>query len=108
MYEGGYRPQLPERTRLLMARILIIDDDDMLRTVLAKALVLHGHEVIEATDGRQGVEIARVASVELVITDVIMPVQEGVGTIRKLRSEKQSLPIMPRWGAAAIPGSYLI
>ena len=42
-----------------MARILIIDDDELLRSVLAKALTHAGHTVIQAADGRQGVDLVR-------------------------------------------------
>lgn len=77
-----------------MARILIIEDEEPLRTVLAKSLTYAGHVVIEAENGRQGVELFREAPTDLVITDLIMPVQEGDETILALRKEHPRLPII--------------
>lgn len=90
-----------------MAQILLIDDDDLLRGVLAKALVHAGHVVIQAADGQQGVELARATSVDLVITDLIMPVQEGVETIVKLRRERPALPIIAISGGVTHSKLYL-
>jgi DNA-binding response OmpR family regulator len=90
-----------------MARLLIIDDDDLLRGVLAKSLAHAGHTVLQAADGRQGVELTRVTPVELVITDLIMPVQEGVETIMMLRREQPKLPIIAMSGGASNSQLYL-
>ena len=90
-----------------MAQILLIDDDDALRGILAKALSYAGHHVIQAADGRQGVELAQVASFQLVITDLIMPVQEGVETIAALRGEHPTLPIIAISGGLSNSLAYL-
>ncbi len=90
-----------------MANILLIDDDDLLRGVLAKALGHAGHVVIQAADGQQGTEIARAANVDLVITDLIMPVQEGVETIVKLRRERPQIPIIAISGGMTNSKLYL-
>jgi CheY-like chemotaxis protein len=90
-----------------MALILLIDDDDMLRSVLAKALGHAGHTVIQAIDGQQGVELARAAQVDLVITDLLMPVQEGVETIIALKKERPGLPIIAMSGGVSNSPLYL-
>lgn len=90
-----------------MAQILLIDDDNLLRGVLAKALGHVGHTVIQAADGQQGVELARAATLDLVITDLVMPVQEGVETILTLRREKPSLPIIAISGGVTNSQLYL-
>jgi DNA-binding response OmpR family regulator len=90
-----------------MALILIIDDDDLLRGVLAKALTHAGHSVVEAMDGQQGVEVSRVTNLDLVITDLVMPVQEGVETIVTLRKEQPRLPIIAMSGGVANSKLYL-
>lgn len=90
-----------------MARILLIDDDDALRTVMAKAIVHGGHQVIEATDGKQGVELFHATEVDLVITDLIMPVQEGVETILQLRRARPELPIIAISGGVSNSKLYL-
>lgn len=90
-----------------MAKILLIDDDELLRQVLGKALVQAGHEVVEAQDGGQGQELARTVAPDLVITDLIMPGQEGVETIVALRRERPALPIIAMSGGAAHTKLYL-
>jgi DNA-binding response OmpR family regulator len=88
-----------------MSRILLIDDDNALRGVIALSLAHAGHEVIQALDGRQGVDLARVASFDVVVTDLIMPHQEGMETISILRKEQPHLPIIAISGG--LPNSEL-
>lgn len=90
-----------------MPRILLIDDDEMLRTVLAKGLTHAGHTVIQAADGQRGVELARVTEIDLVITDLVMPVQEGVETIMMLRRERPQLPVIAISGGVSNSPLYL-
>lgn len=90
-----------------MARILIIDDDDLLRGVLAKALTHAGHEVIQAADGQQGLDLFFATTVDLVITDLIMPVQEGVETILQLRQQNATIPIIAISGGVPNSKVYL-
>lgn len=90
-----------------MARILLIDDDDMLRNVVAKSLTHAGHSVIQAADGQQGVDIARVTPLDVVITDLVMPVQEGVETILVLKRERPRLPVIAISGGVSNAELYL-
>ena len=82
-----------------MAKILIIDDNDDLRTVVADILVAAGHEVVEAADGVQGIELQRNSPAILVITDILMPEKEGIETIRDLAREFPALRIIAMSGA---------
>jgi DNA-binding response OmpR family regulator len=90
-----------------MAQILLIDDDDLLRNVIAKALKHAGHTVIQASDGQMGVEVSRVTDLDLVITDLVMPVQEGVETITVIHGEKPDLPIIAISGGLSNSDVYL-
>lgn len=90
-----------------MATILLIDDDDMLRAALIQSLLNAGHKVIEASDGLQGCELARSLSVDLVVTDLVMPVQEGVETIMTLQRERPRLPIIAMSGGVTHSKLYL-
>jgi DNA-binding response OmpR family regulator len=90
-----------------MARILLIDDDDPLREVLATTLASVGHIVMQAADGKRGVELFRVEPADLVITDIIMPGQEGIETIVALRRELPSLPIIAMSGGTSYSKFYL-
>jgi DNA-binding response OmpR family regulator len=90
-----------------MRRLLLIDDDDRLRSVLAKSLAHAGYDVVQAADGLQGVELARVAPFDVVVTDIVMPVQEGVETIMQLRQEHPALPIIAISGGVNNSKVYL-
>jgi DNA-binding response OmpR family regulator len=90
-----------------MATILLIDDDELLRGALVQALANAGHQVLEASDGKQGCDLARNPSVDLVLTDLVMPVQEGVETIMKLRRERPRLPIIAMSGGVSNSKLYL-
>ena len=82
------------------ARILVADDEAGVRSFLRTALEGGGYEVIEAADGRQALKQARAGGVDLVITDLVMPEQEGIETIQALRKE------MPGIGIIAISGAF--
>lgn len=90
-----------------MARILLIDDDNLLRSVLAKTLGYAGHEVLQASNGQQGVDLFRAITVDLVITDLVMPVQEGVETIVQIRRENPLMPIIAISGGLTHSSLYL-
>jgi two-component system chemotaxis response regulator CheY len=77
-----------------MARILLIEDNDQLRRMLRMALEHAGYVVEEAHNGRQGVAHYRAAPADLVITNIFMPEQEGLETIRILRQEFPALKII--------------
>jgi CheY-like chemotaxis protein len=75
-------------------RILLIDDDDLFREVTRLMLESGGHEVIEAKDGRDGLVLFRQQPVDAVVTDIIMPQDEGIGTIRKIRALNRTIRII--------------
>lgn len=68
-----------------MARILVIDDQEPIRRVVRRALEQDGHEVYDASDGELGMEILESQSFEVVITDIFMPGQDGIVTLRQIR-----------------------
>jgi CheY-like chemotaxis protein len=70
-----------------MARIILVDDDDQLRTVLALVLERAGHTVTAVPDGARGLAAYRAAPADLVVTDLVMPEKEGIETIVELRAE---------------------
>lgn len=79
-----------------MARILIVDDEPDLRGMVRLILELAGHQVIEAHHGRAALERLREDQVDLVITDVMMPVMGGGEFIDTLRADGATtrLPII--------------
>ncbi len=81
-----------------MTRILIIDDDDTLRGIIVKSLKHAGYDVRDTNNGRKGVELYREDPVDLVVTDLVMPEQEGMETIKILHREFPDLPIIAMSG----------
>ena len=77
-----------------MARILIIDDEESIRLLLDQALTHDGHQVYTAENGKQGVRFTRQEDVDVIVTDIFMPEQEGVETIQGLRAIRPSIPII--------------
>ncbi|MEO5351686.1 MAG: response regulator [Magnetococcus sp. XQGC-1] len=77
-----------------MSRILVVDDDAAIRALLREFLEGEGHQVVEATDGKQGVRRYRENPTEIVITDVLMPEQDGLELIMELRERFPELPII--------------
>ncbi len=61
-----------------MASILVIDDQEQVRTFLRFALERNGHTILEAKDGREGLETYRATPTDLVIMDIIMPDTDGL------------------------------
>lgn len=61
-----------------MAKILITEDEDALRAFVARALRLDGHETHEAADGEQGLEKLQETSFDLLLSDIRMPVMDGI------------------------------
>jgi len=91
-----------------MARILIIDDDDTIRRMLAKTLTRAGYDVLGAADGDEGLKQFRENEIDLVITDLIMPEKEGIEIIMELKTGFPDVKIIAMSGGAHIgPDEYL-
>lgn len=89
-------------------KILVIDDDEQMRILLRQVMEWAGHEVVEAENGRQGMQMQREHKAELVITDLIMPEQEGLETITTLKKEFPGTKIIAISGGGRIgPEAYL-
>jgi len=90
-----------------MAHILLIDDESGLREILAQALTAAGHTVTEAENGHLAVECLHTESFDLVITDLVMPEQDGIETIMTLRYQFPSVPVIAMSGAPRNAPLYL-
>ena len=77
-----------------MACILLIDDDDLVRSILRQTLVHFGHFVVEASNGREGLKLFTGAHADLVITDLVMPEVEGFEVLAKLREKMPRVKII--------------
>ena len=79
---------------LNMARILVIDDDMLVRMSVEAVLSAKGHTVSLATNGKEGCNVLRTGNYDLVITDLIMPEMDGIATVRAIREQSSNTKIL--------------
>lgn len=84
-----------------MATILVMDDEAPIRTLLRTALESAGHRVVEASDGRSGIDLYRQHSPDVVITDILMPDLNGLDTIIELTREFLNVKVIAISGMQA-------
>lgn len=77
-----------------MNRILVVEDSADLAFGLRNNLEIEGYEVDVATDGRQGLELARAGNPDLIILDLMLPEMDGFRVLRELRSEGRNMPVL--------------
>jgi len=83
-------------------RILVIDDEPTALDLLRRILEMSGYEVLAAANGLEGVELFRQQPCDLVITDMVMPVKDGLQTILDLRGFVPDLPVIAISGGGTI------
>lgn len=83
-------------------RILVIDDEPTALDLLRRILEMNGYEVMTAVNGQKGVELFKQHPCDLVITDMVMPIKDGLQTILDLRSAAPSLPVIAISGGGTI------
>jgi CheY-like chemotaxis protein len=90
-----------------MARILVVDDEPDERFLVGRTLRKQGHDVTVAENGAAGLEAVRESAPDLVVTDVMMPVMDGVEFIRRLRADPATagIPILAASGDTHLAGS---
>ncbi len=92
----------------LMATILLIEDDEDIRPLLATMLTASGHDVRQAANGLEGMRLYRAEPADLVLTDLVMPEQEGLATIIDFRRLNPAVRIIAMSGGFAYdPKLYL-
>ncbi len=79
-----------------MARILLVEDNEMNRDMLSRRLERKGYEVLIAVDGQEGVNMARTESPSLILMDMSLPVMDGWEAARILKDdpETQAIPVL--------------
>ncbi|EPG65816.1 response regulator [Leptospira wolffii] len=75
-------------------KVLAVDDSATMRSLVQQTLGMGGYDVILASDGKDGIEKFGTETVDLVITDINMPVMDGITFIRELRKRDQNIPIL--------------
>lgn len=78
-----------------MARILVVDDEAELRTLLRKILTRKGHEVIEAENGAMAISMVdQGEKLDMIVTDIFMPETDGIELLRHVRADFPDLKIV--------------
>ena len=82
-----------------MARILVVDDEQVVRELLRAVLEKDGHEVEEATDGQQALDMHGRRAYDVAIVDLILPRKNGLDTVLELRAQRPETRIIVMTGA---------
>jgi CheY-like chemotaxis protein len=85
-----------------MARILLVDDDDLSRSTIHQMLERAGHDVISTGHGSEALKICQDRPVELVVTDLIMPDTDGLELIQELRRAAPAVRIVAISGGGRV------
>jgi CheY-like chemotaxis protein len=93
--------------RRRVSRILVVDDEPDQRFLLRRILQRAGHEVREANDGAAALRAVRESAPDLVVTDVMMPVMDGVELLRCLRDDPSTahIPVLAASGDTHLAGA---
>ena len=75
-------------------RILIVDDEEMIRAVLREYIEFEGNEAFEAADGMEAVKLCRANEYDLILMDVMMPYLDGFSAVKEIKKTKDIPVIM--------------
>lgn len=90
-----------------MARILIVDDDAMIRAIVVHTLKTAGHQVFSAANGKMGLWHFFAVQPDLIVTDLFMPEQEGLAVITKIRGQFPHIAILAISGGSVASNAML-
>lgn len=91
-----------------MARILIVDDDELVRKTVREILERADYEVEEAHDGEAGLKQAVLSKPDLIVTDILMPNQDGIELILQLRRVRPEAKILAMSGGGKFDNDRLL
>jgi CheY-like chemotaxis protein len=85
-----------------MPRVLIVDDEDSMRMLVARAIAMDGHDIVTAADGAEALEIlgSERGPFDLLLTDIQMPVMDGIGLALATARDFPELTILLMTGFA--------
>ena len=88
--------------RLALPAVLVLEDDEACRILVADVLTLAGFDVCTAPDGHRVAAILRERPIDLVITDLAMPKRDGLATLTALRQSHPGLPVIAMSGGLRV------
>jgi len=90
-----------------MAKILVIDDQESMRSIISQMLRDKGHQVTTADDGEQGLELFKQDTYDLVLADVNMPGIDGFELLRTVKSDHPTTPVILLTGVNEDAAQYV-
>ena len=91
-----------------MARILVIDDDSIMNSMIVQMLKSAGYKTKSADDGKRGLKMLDAHQFDLIVTDIVMPEVEGLEMIQVIRAINKTIPIIAiSGGGKNRPEGYL-
>ena len=86
-----------------MSRILVVDDEQLVRSLTVQVLERAGHDVVSVADAKGALELLERERVDLVVSDVVMPGLTGVELLNELRDLQPDLPVVLMTGGSPEP-----
>jgi DNA-binding NtrC family response regulator len=91
-----------------MAKVLLVEDDDLVRDMLAQVLRRASHEVETATNGEEAANILKKSNPDIMVTDIIMPQKSGITLISEVKAQHPNMEIIAISGGGRLdPTGYL-
>lgn len=91
-----------------MAKILLVEDDDLVRDMLTQVLQRSSHEVISVTNGEEATECLKKETPDIMVTDIIMPKKSGISLISEVKNRHPNLEVIAISGGGRLdPTGYL-
>jgi two-component system response regulator (stage 0 sporulation protein F) len=87
-----------------MAKILVVDDEEPIRTLVSKIVQKDGHEVMVAENGQHACDAFQNAEIDLIITDLVMPEKNGIEMIIQLKKTHPDLKVIAISGGSGFSG----
>ena len=92
----------------MMAKILLVEDDDLVRDMLVQVLQRAHHEVKSATNGEEASEVLKTMEPDIMVTDIIMPKKSGITLISEVKNKHPNMEIIAISGGGRLdPTGYL-
>lgn len=83
-----------------MKKILVVDDEQIIRDDISEYLSIIGYKVITAGNGKEGLDLVKSENPDLIITDIIMPEMEGIEFIGKVKKSFKNIPVIAMSGSS--------